>query len=160
MHLTKLFDKVKSLIKGNVCVKFYDETKPLYLETNSSESGLGATPLQTMDGVTCPRDIAPDNAILRPITFAGKGLTSAEQNTVTSKGRHWVYCMVLKDSTFHSFAREVSIITNHKPQEAIFKKDVATLSQRITVHSPQDTTILSLDTIQAWIRSFHCRLAF
>ena len=59
-------------------MKFYDETKPLYLETNASGIGLGTTLLQTRDGETCPRDIAPDNTILRPITFASKGLTSTE----------------------------------------------------------------------------------
>ena len=33
-------------------MKFYDETKPLYLETEASEIGLGATLLQTRDGIT------------------------------------------------------------------------------------------------------------
>ena len=32
----QLFDKAKSLIKGEVCMKFYDDTKPLYLETDAS----------------------------------------------------------------------------------------------------------------------------
>ena len=73
-----LFDKVKSLIKDNVCMKFYDETKALYLETNASGIGLGAALLQMRDGATCPRNITPDNTILRPIMFASKSLTSAE----------------------------------------------------------------------------------
>ena len=60
-------------------MKFYDETKPLYLETDASGIGLGASLLQTRDGMTCPKDTAPDNTILRPIAFASKSLTSAEQ---------------------------------------------------------------------------------
>ena len=44
-----------SLIKDDVCMKFYDEMKPLYLETDASVIGLGATLLQTRDGMTCTR---------------------------------------------------------------------------------------------------------
>ena len=31
----KLFDKVKSIIKEGACMKFYNETQPLYLETDA-----------------------------------------------------------------------------------------------------------------------------
>ena len=73
-----LYNKTKSLIIDEVCMKFYDETKPLYLEIDASGIGLGAALLQTRHGMTCPKDTAPDNTILRPITFASKSLTSAE----------------------------------------------------------------------------------
>ena len=56
-------------------MKFYDENKHLYLETDASRKGLGATLLQTRDGTTCPKDIAQDNTILRPTAFASKSLT-------------------------------------------------------------------------------------
>ena len=45
-------------------MKFYDETKPLYLETNASGIGLGAALLQTRDGMTCQKDSTPNNTIL------------------------------------------------------------------------------------------------
>ena len=32
----ELFDKAKSLIKADMCMKFYDDTKALYLETDTS----------------------------------------------------------------------------------------------------------------------------
>ena len=73
-----LHDEAKSLIKDDICTKFYDETKPLYLEMDASGIGLGTTLLQTRDGRTCPEDIAPGNTILRPVAFASKTLTSAE----------------------------------------------------------------------------------
>ena len=31
----KVFDKAKSIITKDVCMKFYDETQPLYLETDT-----------------------------------------------------------------------------------------------------------------------------
>ena len=59
-------------------MRFYDKTKPMYLETDASRIGLGAAILQMRNGTTCPKDIAPDNTILRPIMFASKSVTSAE----------------------------------------------------------------------------------
>ena len=58
---------------------FFDETKPLYLETDASGVGLLARLLQTRNGTSCPRDMAPDNNILRPIAFTSKSLSSAEK---------------------------------------------------------------------------------
>ena len=75
----QLFDKAKSLIKAEVCMKFDDDTKPLYLETDASGVGLGAALLQLCDDTACQRDVAPDNTSLRLIAFASKGLTGAEQ---------------------------------------------------------------------------------
>ena len=37
-----LFNKAKLLIKVDMCMKFYDDTKLLYLETDVSGVGLGA----------------------------------------------------------------------------------------------------------------------
>ena len=42
-----LFKKAKLLRKSDMCLKFYDDTKPLYLETDTSGVGLGAALLQT-----------------------------------------------------------------------------------------------------------------
>ena len=53
-----------------MCMKFYDDTKPLYLETDTSGVGLGAALLQIQESTTCQKDIMPDNTILHPIAFA------------------------------------------------------------------------------------------
>ena len=74
----QLFDKAKSLIKVEMCMKFYDDTKLLYLETDASGIGLGAAPLQLRDNTGCQKDTAPDNTILCPIAFASKSLTGVE----------------------------------------------------------------------------------
>ena len=74
----ELFTKAKSLIKADMCMKFYNDTKPLYLETDASRVGLGAALLQLHEGTTCQKDVAPDNTILCPIAFASKSLTGAE----------------------------------------------------------------------------------
>ena len=48
-----LFNKAKLLIKSDMCMTFYDGTKPLYLETDASSVDLGAALLQTQEGTTC-----------------------------------------------------------------------------------------------------------
>ena len=62
-------------------MKFCDETKSLYIETDASGLGLGATLLQTRNNTSCPKDEAPENSILRPIAFASKSLNRAEKDT-------------------------------------------------------------------------------
>ena len=75
----KMFNKAKAIIKEDVCMKFYNETKPLYIETDASGVGLGATLLQTRSNTSCPKDEAPDNSILRLIEFPSKSLTRAKK---------------------------------------------------------------------------------
>ena len=60
----QLFEKAKSLIKTEMCMKFYDDTRLLYLETDASRIGLGAAPLQLRDNMVCQKGTVPDNTIL------------------------------------------------------------------------------------------------
>ena len=59
-------------------MKLYDASRPLYLETNASGTGLGVGLLQVGDGMNCLCDETLDNASLHPTTFPNKSLSSAE----------------------------------------------------------------------------------
>ena len=74
-----MFDKAKAIIKEDACMKFHDETKLLYIETDASGVGLGAALVQTRSNTSCPRDEVLDISILRPIAFSSKSLTRAEK---------------------------------------------------------------------------------
>ena len=127
----QLFDKAKSLVKVEVCMKFYDDTKLLYLETDALGVDLGAALLHLCNDTACQRDVAPDNTSLRPIAFASKSLTGAEQRCSNIEQEALGILHGLEKFHHYCIGREVLNITDHKPLAAMFKKDVATLSQRI-----------------------------
>ena len=127
----KLFDKTKSVITEDVCMKCYDETQLLYLETGASGIRLRAAPLPTRSSASCPWDSAPDSSILRPYAFASKSLSSAEKRYSNIEKEALGILHRLNKFHHYCFVREVGIITDHKLLVAIFKKDVAMLSQRI-----------------------------
>ena len=127
----QLFDKAKLLIKAEMCMKFYDDSKPFYLETDASGIGLGAALLQCRDNTGCQKDTEPDNTILCPIKFVSKSLTGAEQRYSNIECEVLGILHGLEKFHHYCFGREVLVITDHKPLVSIFKKDVAMLSQQI-----------------------------
>ena len=112
-------------------MKFYDDSKTLYLETDASGVGLGAALLQLCDNTVCQKGVALDNITLHPIAFASKSLTGVERRY--SNIEHEVLGILHGLEKFHHycFGIEVLVITDHKPLVAMFKKDVATLLQCI-----------------------------
>ena len=110
--------------------EIYDETQSLYLETDASRVRLGAALLQTRSGTSCLRYKVSENSILRPLAFASKSLSSAERRYSNIEGEALGILHGLKKFHHYCFVREVSIIRDHRPLVAIFKKDVAILTQR------------------------------
>ena len=117
-----LFNKAKLLIISDICMKFYDDTKPLYVETDASRVGLGAAPLQTHEVRTCQKDTVPDNNVLCSIAFASKILTGTEYRYSNIERETLGILHGLEKFHHYCFAREVHIITDHKPLVAILKK--------------------------------------
>ena len=112
-------------------MKFYDDAKPLYLETDVSGVGLGAALLQIHKGTACQKGVVSDNTNLCPIEFASKSLTGAECRYSNIEREALGILHGLEKFHHYYFARELLIITDHKPLVAIFKKDVETLLQHI-----------------------------
>ena len=105
------FEKAKSLIKVEMCMKFYDDTKPLYLETDASGISLGAALLQLRDNTTCQTHMAPDNTILCPIAFASKSLMGTECRYSNIVREALGILHGLEKFHHYCFSREVLIIT-------------------------------------------------
>ena len=93
-------------------MKFYYDTKPLYLVTDAPGISLGAALLQLKDNTNCPKDTAPDNTILCPIVFASKSLTGAEQRYSNIKCKALGILHGLEKFHHYCFGREVLVITD------------------------------------------------
>ena len=107
---------------------FYNEKEHLYLEIDASSIGLGASLLQVRNRIQFPRHEASHNAAIWLIAFVSKSLTSSETQYSKGSPRHIEWHRELPSLLFH---HEVSMIIHHKLLLAIFKKDVASLSQRL-----------------------------
>ena len=118
----KIFEKAKSIIKEGICMKFYGETKPLYIEMDSSVVEMGCALLQTKSSTCCSRDKAPDNSILRPTVFSSKNLSSAEKRYSNIEREAIVILYGPEKLHHYCFVREVRIIIDCKPLTAILKK--------------------------------------
>ena len=119
------------MVKADVCMKFYDDAKPLYLEKDESRVGLVTALLQLCNNTVCQKGIAPDNITLHPIAFTSKSLTSMEWRYSNIKCEALGILHGLEKFHHYCFGREVLITTDHKPLVAMFKKDVAALLQCI-----------------------------
>ena len=111
-------------------MKFYDVARQLYLEINASGTSLGARLLQVRDGMNYGHDEIPGNAILQPVEFASKSLSSAEWHFSSIEHEALGILHRLEKVNHYCFIREVYTITNHKPLVAKLSKDVAKLSLR------------------------------
>ena len=109
-------------------MKFYDTSRPLYLETDASEVSLGAGLLQIRDGMNCGCDEVPDNATLHPNVFINKSLSSTERHYSNIECDALGILYGLEQFHNYCFAREVCIITDHRLFITILSKDVAMLS--------------------------------
>ena len=118
----QLFNKAKSITKADVCMKFYDDSKPLYLETDASRVGLGGALLQLHNNMVCQKAIAPDNIALCPIVFSSKSLTSVEWRYSNIEHEVLVILHGLEKFHHYCFGREALITTDHKPLVAMFKR--------------------------------------
>ena len=127
----QLFDNAKSIIKADVCMKFYDNSKPLYLETDASGTGLGVALLQHHDNTVCQVGVAPQKITLHPIAFTSKSLTGVEWRYSNIEHEALGIIHGLEEFHHYCFGQEVFIITHHKPLVVMFRKDVADLLQCI-----------------------------
>ena len=118
---TQAFNRLKSKISNDCLIHFYDTKKPVFIECDSSGVGIGAVLLQPdSDHVESDKNGIPCN--LRPVAYASKSLTEAECQYANIE--HELLAVLFSVEHFKHFvyARDVTIITNHKPLLAVFKK--------------------------------------
>ena len=75
----RAFAEVKLAMSKDCLIQFYDPQKPLYIECYASKQGIGYVLLQPDDNIPSTlQNGIPTN--LRPVAYASKSLSEAEQN--------------------------------------------------------------------------------
>ena len=109
-------NKLREVLTSEPVLAYYDVTKPVTIQADASQSGLGACLLQ--DG--------------NPIAYASRSMTSAEEN----------YAQIEKEMLAISFATKkfhqyiygkpsIHVQTDHKPLESILKKPMCKAPPRL-----------------------------
>ena len=108
-------DKIKKAITSANSLRYFDSTKPVIIQVDASSRGLGATLLQEKG----------------PIEYRSKLLTETESRYSNIEREMLAVVHGLEKFHYYVYVRGVTVETDHKPLEAIFKKHLATAPPRI-----------------------------
>ena len=97
----------ESLARDTV-LTFYDVRKPATIQADASQSGLGCGLMQQG----------------RPVAFASRALTEAEQNYSQIEKEMLAICFACQ--TFHQYiyGKSIHVHSDHRPLESILKKPI------------------------------------
>ena len=109
------FKKIKELVTSDQLLGYYSQEKPLYLQCDASQSGLGCALLQ--DG--------------RPICYASKALTLTETKYAQIEKEMLAIVFGLRRFHTYTFGRHTTVLSDHKPLEIITKKSLESAPKRI-----------------------------
>lgn len=109
------FIELKKLITQPPILKYYEPDKPLVLQCDASDYGLGAALIQ--EG--------------KPIAFASRALTNAEKNYAQIEKE--LLAIAYGTNRFHqyTYGRPVLVESDHKPLEVIHQKPLSAAPRRL-----------------------------
>ena len=107
--------QVKLLVSNAPVLKYFDSTESLTLQCDESDKGLGAVLLQKG----------------QPIAYASRALTDAETRYAQIEKELLAVVYGLEKFHTYTYAREVTVKSDHKPLEVIFKKPLHRASKRL-----------------------------
>ena len=109
------FNEIKKLVTEAPCLKYFDSSKPLAIQCDSSEKGLGAALLQ-------------EN---QPICYASRALTEVETRYAQIEKELLAIVFALERFHQYTFARHVTVSSDHQPLESIIKKPLFKAPRRL-----------------------------
>ena len=109
------FEKIKELVTSSQVLGYYSQSKPLYLQCDASQSGLGCALLQ--EG--------------RPICYASRALTPAETKYAQIEKEMLAIVFGMRRFHTYTFGRHTIVLSDHKPLEIITKKPLENAPRRI-----------------------------
>jgi hypothetical protein len=111
----KALDRLKALLSSSPVLQYYDASKNVVVQCDSSQAGLGACLLQ--DG--------------RPVEYASRALTKTEQAYAQIEKELLACCFALERLHTYVYGRRVVVETDHKPLISIVKKALTTAPKRL-----------------------------
>ena len=112
---THALDRIKEVLTQAPVLKFYDVKRPVVIQADASQSGLGACLMQ--DG--------------QPVAYASRALTPAEKNYAQLEKELLSICFACHKFHTYIYGKTTGVQTDHKPLEIILKKEIAKASPRV-----------------------------
>ena len=111
----KSLERIQQVLTSNPVLQFYDINKPVILQVDASQGGLGACLIQ--EG--------------HPVVYASRSLTVAEQHYAQIEKE--LLAIVFACQRFNQFiyGKQVTVESDHKPLEAIITKPLSQAPPRI-----------------------------
>ena len=102
----KSFQNIKQMLISKRCLQFYDVTKPVTLQVDACNTGLGAVSIQ--DG--------------KPIAYASRAMIMAQLNYAVIEKE--LLAVLFGCERFHqyTYSKNIHVESDHKPLESIMKK--------------------------------------
>ena len=115
-HHEKAFNNLKSKLTDRPAVlKYYDVKKPVTLQVDASQAGLGAV-LYQEDG---------------PVAYASKALNQTQQNYAQIEKELLAVLFACKRFHQYIYGKKALVESDHKPLEAIFQKPLSQAPPRL-----------------------------
>ena len=108
-------NQLKEALMQPTVLAYYDVKKPVLIQTDASQYGLGSCLLQ--EG--------------RPIAYASRALTSAETNYSQIEKELLAICFACSKFHHYTYGQDVEVHTDHRPLEIIFKKPLGKAAPRL-----------------------------
>ena len=109
------FQKIKELVTEAPVLGYYDQRKPLVLQCDASQTGLGACLMQEK----------------RPLCYASRALTPTEGRYAQIEKEMLAVVFGLSKFHHYTFGRTTHVVSDHKPLESIIKKSLDAAPKRL-----------------------------
>ena len=127
LHQQQL-EKLKSMMEQSPTRKYFDLSQEIYMETDTSEKGLGCVLMQPGE--------SGDESKMIPVHFSSRSLSTAEGGY--SNIEHDTLDMVFAIKHLHQYmySQQFTVITNHKPFVSLTEKPIHKLPAQLQTLFP------------------------
>ena len=109
------FQQIKNALTQPIILQFFNVNKPVTIQTDASQSGIGSCLMQET----------------KPVAYASRALTDTEKNYSQIEKEMLAICFACAKFHQYTYGQQVEVLTDHRPLETIFKKPIAKAAPRL-----------------------------